>query len=663
MTMARKRQKSTYDSWLQKVVAANDETELLSLYAQEWATGGSPPIQWAELERMLRSENQGRVTRYSGNESQLADLIHRFEHARKAVGMLLPELQRLWEMGELHFPIICAIYGSRDMVTLWKKLLDGCNVENRCYLAGELVNECTRIYGKEHTRGEIARLWKEQELLEEERESFLSKAVKEHLYEWQTLPTLGQDAQIIVSKLLAREEVRPEDLGQFFLNAPPLVQGSRPYPDWVKEKVQSLGQRVTVPLRLGGCGLNKDELARLELGALTHPFLALAAFHKYRRFFHHPILEELWHMWRHERPSPLFLSFSGTSVHANLQVLSVPLIRLMHMRRLLDTPSLASSLAHPEMALVPEAIMDMFWREDVAYAPEIHLAGGAERGWRRRWAESTGEGLSCLFMEDALALDLSTLSRIPESTETTPDFMANTFAGEHIVFESKGATSWDTFRKSKRKALKQLAKTGPPMAWQRTLRWTQDSKGRSFACCLFAASDGEVEPSQFHVEDPPFAFDRYFHEGWENVARRYHYAAVLQAAGLHEEAARLLRRPASESSPGEVATFRLSLTEEVTKEFAGTYWRPWELARAIGHPQVDALRNLRVFAGIESDLRALLQRGTLPPARPFGPPQKETMKTSDVPPFGLLPGLNSESSARGFFSRMSNGSFLAIELE
>ena len=294
------------------------------------------------------------------------------------------------------------------MTAIWQECITNLTSNERTSGVRSLVFEFVRVWGREYTRQGIAQLWPAARLLDEEREAILQAAVQQDLYEWQTLMLVGPDAQTIVNKLLARRQVQPEDLGPFFVSAPPLIQGQRPAPDWMKENIRSLGQQVIVPLRLGGCGLKEEELARLQLGALTHPFLALAAFDNYRRFFHHPILEELWHLWRHKWPAPLFLAFPGTSVHANLQTLGVPLIRLLHMRRLLDAPSLALSLAHPEAALVPEAILDMFWREGVAYAPEVRLTGGSDRGWRRRWAESTGEGLSCLFMEDALALDLST---------------------------------------------------------------------------------------------------------------------------------------------------------------------------------------------------------------------------------------------------------------
>jgi hypothetical protein len=645
--------KKDYSDWSERAgpISWENACTLLSLYVDEWEEGGDPPLDWPVLKLLVR---------HAGGE-ELADMVRKSANAKAAVANHRTNLFRLASDHPNAIPVLFAIDDDKDITSFWVAHLVEIPAAARVEGLKAIVREDVRLFGREKTRTELTDIWRAPGILEEEKEALLEAAVGQHLYEWNTLPSLGPDAQPIAQRLLARGRIRAENLGRFFAGAAPGIKGTQPCPDWLSDRVQSLAQRVNVPLRLGGCGLKPEELARLQLASF-HPILALMAIREYRH------LEEVLRHLSHEWPPLLYLGLAGPGVHPNLQTLGVPLIRLLHMRRLLDTPILASSLANPEATFRPDAFLEMLQADAVTYSPEMRLPAGAERGWRRRWAESTGESLSCLFMEDSLAIDMTTLVRIVESTkEKTPDFLAKTFAGEHIVFEAKGATTWKTFGRSKLKALKQLAKTGASRKWQQAIGWNQGAKGRSFACCLFAACDGAVEFSQFHVEDPPFAFERFFHEGWENEARRWHYAAVLQAAGLWGDAAELLRRPSPEMPHGEPGTFRLVLTEEVAKDFAGTYWAPADAARALGHPQADAFRAVRVFTGIEADTRALLQRGRFPPARPFGPrtpePEGSQESYSPIPQFGLLLGRERKGPPRGVFSRMSDGAFLAVEME
>jgi hypothetical protein len=142
-----------------------------------------------------------------------------------------------------------------------------------------------------------------------------------------------------------------------------------------------------------------------------------------------------------------------------------------------------------------------------------------------------------MFLEDSVELDLGSLSRVPERTDRpTPDFMAGTLPGQNVVFESKGATNWRTHLKQRRYALEQLGKK--PSA-NGDVSW--GSKGRAFACSLFAAEQGEDRTSLLYVDDPPFQFEQDFGEGWELRSRRDHAIAMLEAARLYELADDLAR--------------------------------------------------------------------------------------------------------------------------
>ena len=334
------------------------------------------------------------------------------------------------------------------------------------------------------------------------------------------------------------------------------------------------------------------------------------------------------------------------------------------MRLILETPSLSSSVSRPEDAFAPEVMLYMLRRDEVKYTPALYLMPDAERGWGRRWAESTGEALACLFLMDALPLELTTLRRIAETpNESTPDFQAMTFARESIVFESKGATSWSYFREGKRKALKQLNKTGALAGWQRELGRRRSARGRAFACCLYVARGEEAEPSQFHVEDPPFAFDDFFHDGWENDARRQHYSAVLQAAGLFQEALAVAEgKPFEQNS--DVNQKALHLPDGKVADLVGTHRYLHELAGPLGIRDAEALRRCRIFTGIEKEVYDRLGKRDLPPAKPSGPQiaaESLNLKTSDIPPFGPMPSDGPSEKPGGVFSRMSNGSCLCVE--
>jgi len=639
--------RSSYSEWSRHIAGIQNSEDVRKLYIEEWNAGNSPPLTWPDLERMVRGD--------SSNSQLLADLARSNSEVKKSIAAFRTDLLNLAADDDDAFKIIFAIEPDLDIASSWRSLEARLPVETRVSILKGYVCEKTRLLGREQTRDDVFALWRVLGLLEEEREALVEAAIQSNVMEWTSLPLLGPEAQAIARRLIVRGEINLRDLGPNDMASMPIITGRNGIDEFVSQAVSSLAQSVTIRSRLAGARFTTEEMDRLETSCL-HPIFTLLAFD--RRTFRHPMIEELFHAFRHEWPRLLFAHLGTSGLGDGIRPLNIPLIRLLHMRLLLDTSSLGSSLLRPEDALVPEVMLHLLRQDGVAYTPEIRLAANTEKGWRRRWAETTGEALSSLFLEDALALDLTTLIRIPESSESTPDFMARSFAGEHIVFESKGATSWDSFRKSKRKALKQLAKTGPAPMWQDAIAWDSRNKGRSFACCLFAACDDAAEPSQFHVEDPAFSFDWLFHEGWEAAARRRHYVGVLQAARLFEDAALLGGTSPLEPTHQENETFRLALSDDVSKDFTGSYVRPWEVARALAHPRSDSFRSVRLFIGIEASVLDGLRQSRLPQGRPFGLAQRQRNESSPIPPYGLLPGWEDGEPPRGVYSRLSAEPFL-----
>lgn len=658
-----RRPKRRYPGWRKRISSLSGD-QLLGAYEAEWLKGENPPLSWDDLERMLRDRSQGSWRPDMGQEVALH--ARRFRHVRQSLEPLRDSLLKTVTVShtDLYLPIIMAIDTQHDLCRFYHDLFADAPASTKALGIGELVKETNRVDGRERTRQQIAALLDSTTLLEQEWEALVEATIKSEVYDWQPLPSLAPEAPATAITLLRRGSLSPRDLGPFFNGEPPQIPGPHKDQDPVVRKFRSLAQRASIPTRLTGAGLKPEEMARLETTWL-HPILSALALDQFRRAFHHPMIEELFHFWAHEWPFPLQIAIQGMNDAQGMPTLGIPLIRLLHMRLLLDTPSLASSVKQPESSFLPEVMLHMLGREGVTYSPQLHLSPNSEKGWRRRWAESTGEALSSLFLEDALALDLTTLVRINETTaEETPDFMSRTFSGENIVFESKGATTWKTFCKSKRKAMKQLAKTGSTTVWQQNIGWKNaNSKGRTFACCLFATTGEEAQPSQFHVEDPPFAFERLFHEGWEMSARRRHYTAVLQAAGLTQQATAFADGDTFESPSNFLAQKEIPLPDGTPAKFVGTQRNLSELAATIGFPGPPTGPACRVFTGLEADiLHRLINRQT-PPGRPYGIVSNRSDDSSRIPPFGFISSPRSRDFSKGVYSRLSNGSFLAIEIQ
>ncbi|MGD0650919.1 MAG: hypothetical protein ABSA97_07245 [Verrucomicrobiia bacterium] len=642
----------------QKKTSGLSGKDLLASYKAEWVTGAKPPMEWEDLRRIISPD--GDIKPYVADE--LVDLVRHLPIAHQSVSSCREQLSNLLGTQDAHVIVdfFIALDDARDLWGFRQKYFRLIPFRLRGSALHNAIHKFIAAYGREHTRREVIELWRKGDLSEEEKEEVVECSIGNYLFDWNSLPSLAPEAGDIARTLLKRGSLSVEHLSP----TRQATHGSTPVtaPDPMVSKVQSLAEWAALPVRLTGSGLQSKELDRLQTTWL-HPVLTALAFERFRRAVRHPMIEELLHMWAHEWPFPLHLTFQGINGGSGMPTLGVPLIRLLHMRLLLDTPSLASSLQQPESFLAPEIMLHLVRQEGVTYSPEMHLSPGSERGWRRRWAELTGEALSSLFLEDALALDLTTLMRIPETTnEETPDFLAHTFAGENIVFESKGATSWKTFGKSKRKALKQLAKAGNVTAWQQNVGWTSKSKGRCFACCLFATTGAETQPSQFHVEDPPFAFESYFHEGWEKIARQRHYTAVLQAAGLHENASAVAQGQSFGDEPSVMEGKDIVLPDGTIASFVGTRRRLYDLAATLGIREAGSLRGCEIFMGIDVEVRRSLANRQFPPGQPYGALAKENVSGSKIPPFGFLPS-QTRREEPGVYSRLSNGSFLAVELK
>jgi len=264
-------------------------------------------------------------------------------------------------------------------------------------------------------------------------------------------------------------------------------------------------------------------------------------------------------------------------------------------------------------------------------------------------------------MEAALDIDLTLLERIPETpSEMTADFKTATKRGELIVYESKGSTDWETHRKQRRKALEQIGKSKSQAGQSRDC---SERDGRAFACSFYGALQGASRSTLFHVEDPPFGFNHLFSKGWEEQARRRHYAAVLQFADQFELAEQLLK---PEVAPEiikeqihriEPQKFRLKIGGESQEGslFLGVYDDIEFLARRMRLRRPAAFHGWRLFRGINEREFGDLIRGRIPSQ------QIKEGRYPYIPHTGIIPGGN-RGRGRGVYSLLPNGSFLAIEI-
>ncbi len=358
-------------------------------------------------------------------------------------------------------------------------------------------------------------------------------------------------------------------------------------------------------------------------------------------------------------PAPLIGTPNGTNWR-------FPVIRFLHLQQLLAAPRLSKAVNDPTLLPVPEVALFLMGRDDLLFHPELRILRGTDNRWRARWAELAGEAMATMFLEDSVQLDLSLLARIPEKMGAlTPDFKASTITGEKLVFEAKGASAWKTHMAQRKHALRQLGKEE-----QRPNSWSKD--GRCFACSLFAAQQGSEGSSLLHVDDPPFGFEDQFQEGWQSLCRREHAIGMLEAARLFDRADHVAQRRERESEYARESVFRLSgeasLSEETSSSdevFIGTYLPVGEWARSLRHPDPKKCDRIRIFVGIQKSLARDFEYGRFPRGAVV-----ERSDYSDVQSgaltgssrVGLLPG-REVRTARGIYSVLADGAFMAIELE
>ena len=542
------------------------------------------------------------------------------------------------------------------------------SMEDRVSFVGTISNHLCSHAGRQWVRDRAVRWWRNAGFSEEEGDELVENLLIHEVFRVEDFeqwgPTAAESARRVTQRAIRNGNLRwsPNDVAS--------VQqiGSPSTPLWLRERTGLLSQTLSILADLKDSGFQKSELDRLQ--KRVRP--SIGDWPLLERAIERRMGKPLRHMFR-EFPELAAALLVNPQVAANPApsptAMQLPLLRLMHMRMLLESPSLSDSLQAPELFFIPDVVQYVLGRDYVSYAPELRVFESSERRWRARWVETTAEAMASLVLEDALRFDLTTLSRIPEGKEPTPDFMGVTDTDEKIVFETKGATAWKTHRSQRKEALVQLGKSKPSKS-SGGGQHSWAGHGHSFAISLFAAKQGDDRASLLHVNDPVFAFDRLFDQSWEDRSRRLHFAAVLEAAQLFDVAEALTHRePIQSDNMGRTEQTRFRLddtnTNEDGQQFVGSYLPIEDWARRIRHPDRDALKKLSVFVGVEGQRFENLASGRLP-ARCRSVEHTSDSKlerTQSLPSrTGLLPSREYPGQSRGVFSLLSNGSILAIEV-
>jgi len=142
---------------------------------------------------------------------------------------------------------------------------------------------------------------------------------------------------------------------------------------------------------------------------------------------------------------------------------------------------------------------------------------------------------------------------------------------------------------------------------------------------------------------------------------------MLEAARLFARADDLARQRRTDSDSNREATFRLPGGEGPEGEsFVGTYLPVGDWARMLRHPNPSECERIRIFVGVQQELARQFERGEFPSSMP-SPDSKGISKPSGEqelgPRIGLLPGRESRGVARGMYSVLADGAFMAIEFE
>jgi len=557
-----------------------------------------------------------------------------------------------------------------DVCTVWMSVQDDDGVEDlfahcrnklsvrdSAKFVWHAVSHFIEQKGRKFVKARALKWWGEIASSEEQQEALIKVMVKNGIREESVFRALGFNAL-----QFARREAA--QYGDSFLHGSfvsPFSSGvGSPASARVASRFDALFADVTLAADLRDACLTSEEHTRVAESAqqAAPSWSAFARALQHLRHFPHPMMDEFAEAFAHfARVIPP--SVTGVGGQSQLRF---PILRLLHLQQILEAPRLSKVVRDPALALVPDVALYLMGRDDVLFHPELRVLRGSDRRWRARWVESAGEAVSTMFLEDSVQLDLSTLARMPEkSSSLTPDFMAATTAGGKLVFESKGSSGWKTHLGQRKHALKQLGKDDG----ESVSPWSTD--GRTFACSLFAAQQGEERSSLLHVDDPPFQFDDQFREGWESHCRREHAIAMLEAARLFGRADDVARQRRTESDSNREATFRLPGVDGPEGEsFVGTYLPVGEWARVLRHPNPRECERIRIFVGVQQELARQFERGEFPPLMP-SPDSKGTSKPSGElergPRIGLLPGRESRGVARGMYSVLADGAFMAIEFE
>ena len=617
--------------------------------------------QWADVKVAWSRGNQHELTPES-----FADLFNWSSIADEAIALMKtsaaarPDLARV--AGQMSIQSLtdsdvnrvwAATRDDGDADDLFLSLRSGETPAIRSKFASSILDSFLALKGRQWVRKKLAHWWARGRLLEEEQEAIIRTMINGGITDMATYQRLGAwaarfaEAKLIRSGLITRGSV-----GASLLIRRKGKQGRRS--EIVASRVESLVNHVVLPLDIRDACIDAEEMSRLGLArngvgpGSSLISMALARAMRQSRYD----LSEL-----SELLSRALVATPRTVVEGE-PWWSLSLLRLLHLRLVLETSSLSKAVREPEVLLVPDVALYVIGRDAVSYTPELRVHRDAGSRWRARWAESAAEAFACAFLEDSVQLDLASLSRIPESPSgPTPDFMATSVSGEAFVFEVKGRTTWHHHVSERRTAIKQLAKDRRG----KSTKWAGD--GRAFACSLFAARQGDSRSSLLHVDDPDFAFDALFGEEGELASVRRHYVGVLESAQLFDVADHLASRRLAEPRARPRETFEVPERDRFDDRgrFVGSYLPLAEWAGQLQHPEPDVLRDLRLFVGVEESVFRRLERGEVPARRRAAPVEQaaEREPYSLGSHTGVLSGENGFS--RGVYSVLSDGAFLSVE--
>ncbi len=552
-----------------------------------------------------------------------------------------------------------AVHDDEALEDLFATHRDRLTPGEKVNLVRSAIRDLIPLRGRKFAREVVRRRWWWLSLLEEEREALVRGLFDGGIRDASFYRSLGTSA-LEIARQEAWKQGWPEGIGT---TADFILPSRGRTSTRSASRFQVLFTDMALATDLRDACLTPDEIGQLGTwpSQIAPPWSALRRALRHMQHFPHPAFEEFAEAMARYAHIPRMASASA----ADTSFWRFPVLRLLHLQQILEAPRLSKVVRDPAIALVPDVALYLMGRDDVVFQPELRVLRGSDRRWRARWVESAGEAISAMFLEDSVQLDLSTLARVPEhNNQPTPDFMAGTVLGQNVVFESKGATQWETHLRQRLHALEQLGKGKA----EDTASWA--ANGRTFACSLFAAQQGDERTSFLHVDDPPFRFEEYFGEGWESHCRREHAIAMLEAARLYELADDLSRRRRTEVEPGRVETFQLPGGEgqQEGDRFVGAYLPIAQWARSLRHPDPRSCERMRMFVGIEQSLYHHFERGEFP-AR-LAPSDATATTDSQGEPIrgpvvGLLPGPERESGepARGMYSVLADGAFMAVEFE